>query len=388
MKKKILFLCSNMDIGGFQRSLISLLNSFDYNSYDIDLLLMKKNGLLSKYIPKNVNILKPVISESFYYKFPTCIFSLIKERKYKYAFFRFVGALISLKNKGRGFVFSNKVIPPIKDYYDVAIDYNGQQLLYYLVDKINADIKISFFHSDYKKWPYYKKTDEIYYDKVNYIVTVSDECVESMKDIFPQFKNKIYKIENIVSKNTIFIDSDTKTFSDEYDGTRLLTVARVCYDKGIDLAIKTIKILLKRGYYIKWYWIGPYDVNDIYIKQIENDKLQNNIILLGAVDNPYGFMRDADIIVHPSKFEGKSVTVEEAKILNIPIIATNYSTVKNQIENNKTGIIVDFSEEQLANEIIKLIETPEKRNELINNMKAECVGNDTEINKLYKLMNV
>lgn len=386
MKKKILFLCSNMNIGGFQRSILSLLQCFDYEKYEVELLLSEPDGILSRYIPKQVRILEPIISPVYYTAFPGCITSLVRQGHFVQAFFRIMGAAISVINKGNGFVFSNKIIPKLSTYYDAIVDYNGQQLLYYMVDSINAGKKISFFHSDYQKWPYYKKTDERYYSKVDAIVTVSDECVASMKKIFPQYSDKIYKIENIVSPKTVQTSEDTKYFLDEYDGVRILTVGRVCFDKGLDLAIGACKILKDAGYKFKWYWIGPYDKRDEWVVKISQENLADMLVLIGPTDNPYGYMRQADLLVHPSRFEGKSVTVEEAKVLHIPVVVTNYSTVHNQIENEKNGLIVEMDVEAIAEAISDLIVHPEKRLALRNQMALYCKGNEEEVVKLYTLI--
>lgn len=384
MKKKILFLCSNMNIGGFQRSIISLLQCFDYERYDVDLLLNNPDGILKRYIPDQVNILTPLISPNYYAPFPGCIISLIKQGYLIQALYRIIGAGISVFSKGKGFVFANRVIPRLSKRYDVAIDYNGQQLLYYLVDSVEAEKKISFFHSDYKKWPYYKKTDSRYYKKVDTIVTVSDECVSSMKEIFPQYSEKIIRIENIISPRTVQTLKDTPYFCDDYQSVRLLTVGRVCYEKGLDFAIEACKILRSQGYEFRWYWVGPYSENDEWVMKIRQENLIECLILLGPTDNPYGYMRQADILVHPSRFEGKSVTVEEAKVLNIPIIATNYSTVHNQIENGRTGMIVEMNAEAVANGIKAWLDYPEKRMKIKAYMIQNCKGNENEIEVLYR----
>ena len=208
----------------------------------------------------------------------------------------------------------------------------------------------------------------------------------SMKAMFPECDHKIFKIENIISPRTVQVSDDTRGFEDHYQGVRLLTVGRVCYDKGLDLAIETCKILNIKGYDFRWYWVGPYDAENEWIVKIKQENLENTLILLGATDNPYGYMRQADMLIHPSRFEGKSVTVEEAKVLNLPIVATNYSTVCDQIEDGKTGIIVGMKPSEIAAGISELIEHPEIREEIKNHMMKYCTGNEEQVNVLYELI--
>ena len=56
MKKKILFICSDMEIGGFQKSLLALLDYFDYKRFDVDLFLIHDNGIFVPYINQKANI--------------------------------------------------------------------------------------------------------------------------------------------------------------------------------------------------------------------------------------------------------------------------------------------------------------------------------------------
>ena len=54
---------------------------------------------------------------------------------------------------------------------------------------------------------------------------------------------------------------------------------------------------------------------------------------MGVKENPYPYIKKADIYVQPSRYEGKSIAIDEAKILKKPIVVTNFSTAKDQIEN-------------------------------------------------------
>lgn len=56
--KKILVSSFDLEIGGVERSLINMLNSFDYENYDVDLMLYSHTGELMHLIPNRVNLLK------------------------------------------------------------------------------------------------------------------------------------------------------------------------------------------------------------------------------------------------------------------------------------------------------------------------------------------
>lgn len=386
-KKRILFISSNMEIGGFQKSLVSLLPCFDFNIYDIDLLLFSPHGIFFDLIPSQVNILPPIIPEAYFYRAPKAVIKLLMQRNFSLAGRRLVSGLVSLYNKGRSAEILSRAIPPLPGNYDAAIDFNGQYILYYLVNSISARKKISFFHNDYKMWPYYESTDRYYYSFVDNIATVSDLCVESMKKIFPEHQHKIYCIENIVSEKTVNIfPTGSNSFSDDFHGIRLVTVGRVCDDKGIYLALKCCSELKHRNFPFHWYWVGPFDNQDDYPSLLAQHNIETEFTFLGPTNNPYDYMRDATLIVHPAKFEGKAVAIEEAKVLGKPIVATNFSTVGNQLIDGETGLIVPMDPVALADAIERILDDQVLYRKIEKNLAAFKNGNENEIQKLYHLI--
>lgn len=391
MKKKVLFLCSNMDIGGFQKSLINLLEYIDYDVYDIDLLLMNDRGIYTKFINKNVHILTFRRTEDYFFAYKKSIKLLFKNKHFILMIKRLINASISFFNRGYGALYMSKQIPKINKSYDICIDYCGQYLNYYMVDAVNAKIKISYFHNDYNKWNYYYNIDKKYYNFDDYIITVSKNCVKSLKQYFPEYEKKIKCIENIITMKTINLFNNDKVDNCLKNKIKLsqfviVTVGRVCLDKGIDLAIKCAKKLKQNNYNFLWIWVGPGEINK-YQKEINDCGLKQNFVFTNGQINPYKFMEYANIIVHPARFEGKAVAVEEALVMNIPIIITNYSSAKDQIIDNVTGYIVPFDSEKLYKKISLLVSSPENINKIKNNQNKLCHGNSAEINKLYNIIN-
>lgn len=386
-KKQILFICSNMNIGGFQKSLISLLQHFNYDKYDVDLLLLSHKGIFIDLIPKRVNLIKLDFPEEYFDTFPQGIKELLRKKQFRLASYRGIQVLISRIDRGYGGIMLSQKIPAIDKKYDVAIDYNGQHILYYMIEKLKANKKITFFHSDYNKWNYYKSADKKYFKKVDSIVTVSEICKNSIEENFKEIRNKINVIENIVTEKTVnMFPLNSNSFDDiEFKGIRVVTVGRLCYNKGADIAIEAQKILISKGYNIRWYWIGPCEDNQ-YKDIIEKNGLKNTFLIQGETINPYDYMRNADIIVLPSRFEGKSVAIEEAKILSKPIVATNFSTVDNQLQNRINGIITEMSGQALSEAIEELIVNKNLTNTIKENLSKNNTGNEHEIEKLYKLI--
>lgn len=387
MKKYILFIVSDMESGGFQKSLASLLQCFDYDKYNVDLLVLSPKGIFMEQIPKEVNLVKVNISSSFFRSFPNSSVELIKEGKFLLSLKRAICFIISIFDKGRAAIYMSKQIPKLNKEYDVAIDYNGQQILYYMVDKIKSKKKISYFHSDYKKWDYYKSADKKYYPKVDYIVTISDICKNSLDEVFPESKHKTKVIHNISSPKTInklSIEECDIDYDNEY--TNVIMVGRPSDVKGYDFAIESCLKLKEDGYKVRFYSIGTsYDVEK-FKKLVKNFGLENEFIFIGETNNPYKFIKNADIYIHPSRFEGKSVAIDEAKILCKPIVITNFTTSKDHIDNEVNGLIVDMSSDGVYEGIKKLIKDTSLQRRFINNLSKEDLGNESEAYKLYELI--
>lgn len=387
MKKDILFIVSDMESGGFQKSLISLLKEFNYKKYNVDLLILSPKGIFMNDIPSEVNIINSNILIDFFDTFPKNIIKMLKKREIILAFKRLIQFILARIDRGIGGIYMSKCIPKINNKYDVAIDYNGQHVLYYMVDKINADKKISYFHSDYKKWSYYKLADKKYYPKVDYIVTISEICKQSLDEIFPECKEKTRVIENISSPK-IIRELALKECKVKFDNNyiNIIMVGRPSKTKGYDFAIEACKKLKDEGYKVKFYSIGISDEMSTFKSMVKKYNLENDFIFLGETNNPYNYIRQADIYVHPSRFEGKSVAIDEAKILCKPIVISNFTTAKDHIKNEVNGLIVNMNCEGVYEGIKRLIDNKELSKKFIYSLKNDNFGNEREVEKLYELI--
>lgn len=387
MKKNILFIVSDMESGGFQKSLVSLLQCFDYDKYNVDLLVLSPKGIFMNQIPKEVNLVQVDIPSNFFKSFPRGAIDLIKEGKYILAVKRTIHFIMSRFDKGKAAIYMSKQIPSLDKEYDVSIDYNGQQILYYMMDKIKSKKKISYFHSDYKKWDYYKSADNKYYPKVDNIVTISDICKESLDETFPNCKDKTKVIHNISSPKIIrdlAMEKCETGFNEQY--TNIIMVGRPSNVKGYDFAIESCAKLKKEGYKVRFYSIGTSDDVEKFKQLVRKLDVEKEFIFIGETNNPYKFIKNADIYVHPSRFEGKSVAIDEAKILCKPIVITNFTTAKDHIENEVNGLIVEMSSDGVYKGIKRLIEDTSLQKRFAVNLSKEDLGNESEVNKLYELI--
>lgn len=393
MKKRVLFVIDSLHSGGAEKSLISLLSLFDYENYEVDLLTFKEGGLYMPLLPIDVNKLEsPKIFSYMEYS----LRDLIKKKMLNIAIWR-VNTSISLRYKEK---FKNinhgaqrmwprldKAISKLDKKYDVAIAYSQGTPTYYVAQKVVAKKKICWVNIDYKFAGYNREFDFNYYEKFNNIVSVSMVCTEVLKGVFPEFKNKIITIYDIISESLINnMANEGKGFVDNYKGIRILTIGRLVYQKGYEYAIEAAKYLKDKNIDFIWYVIGEGNLRSKLEKMVTEYNLHDNFKFLGTFTNPYPFIKECDIYCQPSRFEGFGLAIAEARILNKPIVATNFDIVYDQIRDGENGLISEMNGKDLA-EKLKLIINDKKLVKVIcNNLKYEKVGTEKEIKKVYSLL--
>lgn len=394
MKKNILFIIPSLGAGGGEKSLINLLTQMDFNKYNVDLFLLNHNGLFMEFIPKEVKILGMTEDiEIFNKSLKNSISQYLAKGKCNLAFNRLMFCLKNRFNKNTGIAEQyswrnlRSAIGMIDKKYDVAIGYLEKTSNYICVDCVQAHKKIAWVHTDYSKLELDKNFDQKYFKQFNQIVTVSDECKSSLINNFKEQENKVRVIKNIVSPNLINKMAEENIDIEKNESESIIvSVGRLSKEKGFDIAINACKILIESGQMIKWYLVGEGNERNKLEELISKNKLENNFILLGAQSNPYKYIKVADIYVQPSRFEGKSIAMDEAKILGKPIVATKFTTVKDQIEDNKTGVIAEINEESLAIVISNLLSDSKLKETLKSNLYRMNFGTEDEINKLYEII--
>jgi glycosyltransferase involved in cell wall biosynthesis len=398
MKKNILISVYNMEIGGIERSLINMLESFDYQKYNVDLLIFHHVGEFMNLIPNSANVL-PQVEKYTVFRKPVTL--CLKERHYLLAFIRLLSkyiAKIKAKNReleeGAGYIqmqltqkYSSFFIPKLKKKYDVAISYAWPHDI--IANKVKAKKKIAWVHTDYSKLEIDNELDLKVWNQFDYIASVSDACRDAFISTYPTLIDKVLVVENITSPRFIKKMAEeeqplpqvkSKTFN-------LVSVGRLSYVKGFDLAVEALRLLHNKGLTnIRWYIVGYGGYEKELKELITKHDLNDSFILLGKKTNPYPYIKNCDLYVQPSRYEGKAVTVSEAKILGKPILITNYPTASSQIENGIEGMICDLSVLGLARGIEEFYSNQELKNTLVDNISNRDYINCYELEKLYKII--
>ena len=403
-KKKILFIGITMNCAGTEKSFLSFINCLDFDRYDATLLLAKKSGGFLSMLPEKLRVIEmEEYGEHFLQSGKNAVsnvFNTFIKKKPSSAFVvlpYFLRIVFSLGNRDKVASVATKLwnrllryFPPVEEHYDAAVAYWGDRTMFYMLDKVRADRYITWMHFDYGN-P--KRDDSIYlpyFKRCGAIVNVSETVDEALKRALPEISDKCTVIENIKCASVIrAMAAEKAAFPDPgFGGVRIVTVGRIAVQKGLDIAADALAKLVREGSDVRWYVVGDGDAEykDSLIKKAAELGVADRFILLGTTTNPYPFMRECDIYAQPSRFEGKPIAVEEAKILAKPIAVCDYLSAREQLANGKYGMIASCDGDSLAGCLAKLIKDPSLGRSFSDALSSESFSNEYEINKFYKLM--
>lgn len=393
-KKKVLFIMPSMFIGGAERSLLGLLDSFDYDRYDVDLFLYRHEGEFLNLIPDNVRVLP---EKKQYKTFDVPISGLLKSSLFAFGFSRIIGKisqkLHSIVSKEPSGVWMSMqyiskslqwLLPKIEGKYDCAVSFLGIPDV--LLNKVNADVKIAWNHTDYTILNPNHKYDRKLYSKLDYIASVSENCTKQFLSVYPEFEEKAITVENILSERILNKQAEEKVSDFEGNEIRLLSIGRFSYAKNFDNVPEICKIIKNSVLNVKWYLIGYGGDEPIIREKIKEYGMENDVIILGKKVNPYPYIKACDLYVQPSRYEGKCVTVREAQILHKPVVITNYATSGSQLTDGFDGVVVPMDNQGCAEGIIKVLNDEELMKTLSKNSKKVDYTNSKEVEKLYSIM--
>lgn len=388
-----------MRIGGVERSLLGLLNSLDYDKFDVDLFLFIHDGEFLKMIPEQVNLLPPVAKYADLLLPAKDVLKkgnidvLLLKLWARYKAFQYVKK--NSLNKNNLVLstylqkFVSKCLPRINDIkYDFGISFLTPH--YILSDKVTAEKSIAWIHTDYSFFDVDQQEETTMWNKYTYIASISDDCTNAFCSKFPSLLPKVILIENILSSQFVIEQAKLFTVSDEIPSddhvVKIISVGRFSYQKNFDNVPEIVRILQEDGCNVKWYLIGYGGDEGLIMNKIKEFGVEDKVILLGKKSNPYPYILATDIYVQPSRYEGKAVAVREAQILCKPVIITNFPTANSQLRNGIDGIVVPLDNIGCAKEIKEIIENKSLTDLLVKNCANGNFSNEEEILKLESLI--
>ena len=356
--KNIVFGITSLTLGGAERVLVDIVNDLK-DKFNITIFLLYANGEFEKCIDKKVKLVH-LCNKSYE--------SLNKLEKLKMVF-----KCLFLRKK-----IYNKYI---YGKFEKEISFlEGPIMRIFSTYNKNVE-KIAWIHNDISKvygnslrGKLKIKLDEKMYKNYNEIVFVSEDNKNAFEKTYPSIinENKIKRevIYNYINKDNVINKANEKPemiFDNNY--FNILTITRLVEQKAIDRLIKIHARLIRNGIVHKVYVVGDGPLKEELQALIKSLNVSETFILLGKKENPYTFLKQCDLFVLLSYFEGYGMVLEEAKILNKYILITD-TAAREALVNYKKSKIVKNEQEDIYNELKNII------------LNKEIIKSDNEYEKI------
>lgn len=362
MKKKIIFVTQALWIGGIETALVNLINHLDSEKYDITCLITEDYQQMAKDItaPCRLLVADRHRTVSFREAYPFVrLYDLMEkprtDSKLRLLIWKVLCLLLrstEMKLYGR---YLKKQLNG--EHFDTAVIYSDR-VAELTVRAANSDKYLMFYHNADIGCAYH---DVYGYKASQKIIAVSRAQCEKLKKRRPRYAQKMIAIPNYIDAEAIHAKAAHKTdapvFEDE--GIHLVSCGRLAPQKGFDIAVKACARLISEGYSnLHWYILGM-GPDKTYLEQLAKQYgVSEHFHLIGAKANPFPYMQAADLYVQPSRSEGYSLSILEARVLACPVVAT-YAAAEEQLTDGLTGTLCDTTVDALVSAILKHLQNPE-----------------------------
>jgi len=331
-----------MNVGGTERSLINLIMNYPDTSAHLYVYLLQRGGPLESLLKRNPQV-------------------------------RFIDQRTACKG-----------------HFDVVNCYAPWINVSLWVDGIDTKRRIQWIHTDstfFNRLSRDMARKKKLYQKIDSFICVSKIASDQLRRRFPRIKEKIHTIYNIFDNDSIRKQGkEIPTDMILNDGIpNIVTVARLSFEKRLDKAIATHKNLEKNGIHFRWYVVGDGNERPKLEKLIHDAGLDGKFILLGERKNPYMYIKAADIFALLSSSEGFGMVIAEAKVLQKPILVTNFPAAKEQIKNGINGLIVEHDLGSIYEGIEQLLLNPALREKFIKELEGFTFDNKPQYEKMQIL---
>ena len=400
MKKKLLFVICTFGRAGVETALLELLRKLDPEQFEISLFVLRAQGEMASALPPYVQLLNTDYDT-------TSVHSRAGRWKLRARTLRFLWtrgtairlipyALHNLWDMCRhGSVHAERLLwrllsegaPRLDTEFGLAVAYMDGSSTYYVADHVKAIRKAAFVHTDYTLAGYTRALDQDCYSKMDRIFAISDEVGSRFLEVYPEYGYKLDVFHNILNVSEIRRKSQLSGgFTDEYEGTRILTIGRLSSEKAHEVSIEALKLLKDAGGRFRWYVLGEGEQRRILEKKIRALGLTEDFILCGAVDNPYPYLVQTDLYVHVSRYEGKSIAIQEAQILECVILASDCRGNRENVSDGEDGKMCPLTPEGIRDGILWLMDHPGDRAQYAKSAGQKYQDQSDEVSKLLSLI--
>lgn len=291
MKKKIMFIVPSMRGGGSERVISLLVQHLDRKKFDITLLLLKKEGPYLKDLPddiENIDLDTPRLRQAIL-KIPKIIKKIQPD------------ILIS-------------TLSHLNIYFAILRPFFGRKINFIARESSIVSVNNKQTFSPFLFNALYK----IFYSNFDKIISQSNYMKDDLVTNFGIQSNKITVINNPVNFSSIkILSNQAESLFPKYK-TNLLAVGRLGKEKGYDLLLKAVQ-QLDETFHLTIVGQGA---EEFSLKHLVDElQIEDKVSFVGFQENPYSYMKQADIFVLSSRYEGFPNVVLEANACGTPVVA-------------------------------------------------------------------
>ena len=351
--KKIAFLANNLDIGGIERAILNYLKYIDKSKYDITLFLDDNSGIYYDELPKEIRVVG---------------FNMAKKgniliRKatnfVKLAYF-------SLKYHNK-FDFAASFTTTVRSNTVLAKKFSKNNAIWYHGDYWNDETEAEKFIS-YSNSLKYKK-----------VVFVSDFLKKKYQK-YVDSNQKLYVINNPIDYKTMIKNSEINLGLKKKRMTLINVGRHEDEAKNISMLIHVVNKLLKQGYDFDLWLIGDGEDNEKYRKMVKEFKINDHVTFFGKQNNVFPFYKQADALLVSSRMEGNPVVYLESKVMGVPVISTDVTDAKTELDG--FGIVSNNDEESFYQAIKYFLDNGFHLEKKFDPIRY----NESTISKLYEVI--
>lgn len=338
-KTKILFFINTLNFGGAEKVLVNLVNHMDPAKFNITVKTVINSGIYRKQLSPHIR---------YQSIFP-------QNKLFSYVFSKFLAGKLNSKRFYRRYV---------ADDYDTEVAFL-EGFCTKILAASSAPNKIAWVHTDLfhyygheNLFPSIEENRECY-ARFRKIVCVSESVKEGFIQQFGDMK-QLTVLYNPIDEITISQKAREPVNVEWKDGTiRVLTVGRLVEQKGFDRLLRVHKRLMNENVLHQLYIIGDGVQRKTLETYISENNLSDSVKMLGFQENPYVYMKNADLFVCSSYVEGLSSVVAESLVCGTPVVSTKCSGSYELLGDSEYGLMVENEEEALYQGLKKLLQSPE-----------------------------
>ena len=354
MKKKILFVNGHLNPGGVERALENILCNLDYSKYDVDLVLLEEIGAYRAELPEQVNV-RLVDLHNTYGSLPKVLLQCILKRDWLCLKMRLLFLLCKyidnrMLKHAKSWLFKDK-------HYDVAIGFRPGVCTDLVAFAVASDKKLTWWH--HGEYSLSEAEDRSYKQscaKMDHVVAVSNGCAQFLKEQMSENADKITVIPNIVPVEEIQCKAEMFAYPVDRSKKQIASVGRLSLEKHMENCVFAAKQLLLSGFdNFQWTLVGDGPERNRLEMLVNDNALQGYISIVGSQSNPYPYIKNADLFVHPSYVESQGLVVLEAMTLGVPCVVTKSLGPCEFMVDGVNGILTEQNPESLSKAVIQIL---------------------------------